>query len=63
MGRIGSMTAQEALEAQYALSGELLATLEYAQRWGIAVSRAQVTSITSPTSGPDRYEWIYIDLL
>jgi regulator of protease activity HflC (stomatin/prohibitin superfamily) len=60
--RIGSMTAQEAIDGRAVLSEELLTALSEAERWGVEVSRAEITSITSPESAPDRYEWVYTDL-
>jgi len=59
---MGSMTAQQAIDGRAALSGELLTALAETERWGVQVSRAEVTSITTPASAPDRYEWVYTDL-
>lgn len=60
--RIGSMTAEQAIEGRAMLSEELLTALAEAERWGVKVSRAEITSVTSPDSAPDRYEWVYTDL-
>jgi regulator of protease activity HflC (stomatin/prohibitin superfamily) len=60
--RIGSMTAQQAIDGRAVLSGELLTALAEAERWGVKVSRAEITSITMAEPAPDRYEWVYTDL-
>lgn len=60
--RIGSMTARQAIDGRGLLSEELLTDLAETERWGVKVSRAEIRSITSPESAPDRYEWVYTDL-